>query len=43
MTLLCEKWRKEAAKIVRGIEYVEIAKAEDFQMVFAECMIFPSE
>ena len=43
MALLSDKFRRQAAEIVRDIKYVEIAKAKDFQMVFAECMMFPSE
>lgn len=43
MVLLSEKSRRQAAEIVSGIEYVEIAKVEDFQTVFAECMMFPSQ
>ena len=40
MILLSRKARKEAARLARKIEYVEIANEKDFTDVFAESMTF---
>jgi uncharacterized 2Fe-2S/4Fe-4S cluster protein (DUF4445 family) len=40
MTLLSSKWRAEAAKLARKIEYVEIAHHKDFSNTFTESLLF---
>lgn len=40
MILLNSALRAEAERLARRIEYVEIANEPDFQMVFADCMLF---
>lgn len=40
MVLLSSACRRMACRVVSGIEYIEIAHKPDFQMVFAECLMF---
>ena len=40
MLLLSRKYRTQAKKLARKIEYVEIAHQPDFQAVFTDCMSF---
>ena len=40
MVLLSSRCRKTAADLARKIEYIEIAHETEFQMVFAESLMF---
>ncbi len=40
MVLLSSSCRRMACRVVSEIEYIEIAHKPDFQMVFAECLMF---
>jgi uncharacterized 2Fe-2S/4Fe-4S cluster protein (DUF4445 family) len=42
MALVCRSAREEAMRISEKVEYVELANSPDFQMLFAEAMMFPS-
>ena len=42
MVLLAKELRNEACEISRHVEYTELAMRDDFQMEFADAMLFPS-
>jgi len=42
MALLDHEMRAKAETLAREVRYVELAGRADFQMVFAEAMMFPA-
>ncbi len=43
MALACTDYREQAEEISRRVEYIELGALPDFQMHFAEAMMFPEE
>jgi uncharacterized 2Fe-2S/4Fe-4S cluster protein (DUF4445 family) len=41
LALLSQAMRDEASRVVEHVEYLELATRLDFNMVFADCMMFP--
>lgn len=41
MTLLSDKAKKEVEELAKKMEYMELAETENYERIFAECMIFP--
>lgn len=41
LALMCSDCRQEAGQISRNAEYIELANRADFQMYYAEAMMFP--
>ena len=43
MTLMSQKVKKEIEELAHSINYIELAETENYERIFAECMIFPEK